>query len=929
MSEPPVRFRLLGPVRVNAEDGPVDIGGATARAVLAMLLVRGEAGASTEEVISSVWGGPGGATRDSAYHYLSALRKTLAGAATGAVLEARRPRYRLLVDPETVDWHRFRRLAAQARAARDGGDQDRAATLLRAALDLWHGPPLADVDDRLAALRRHMTEQRRAAIEALAAVEADRGHPEEVVGLLLDELSEGPVREGAAVLVIDALTTLGRRDDAGEVYRRVRRRLVDEQGLEPSAQLATAHRRALENITRPAAAPVPATVRPTRQPISGLPRRDPHFTGRDPELRQLVTAIGTEGRQSVCAIYGMGGAGKTALAVQAAYALDAAFPDGIIFLDLHGYTDYGSALTAAEILDRLVRRMRVDAAMISAEFDELVAYYHDLLDGRRILLVLDNARDAAQVRHALPRPAGCAAIVTSRRRLAALDDALVLPLDVLPQCEAVRLFRSVAGADRLRTEAGADTAVVRIVEQCGRLPLAVRIAAARHRARQKQSLADLEAKLSDEAARLTELDDEDRSVVASFRASLDDLAAGTTRTLALLALHLGGDFDIAAAAALADLPARDAARQLGQLADRHLLIEHGSRRYQFHDLVAAFARQYASTSIAADERAGALRRLADYFLRAAVVADELITPHRYRVPLDVLDRPVVLPSLPDYDSGLDWLTEEQHNLVQVCINAGAVGFDAVCWQLAYTLRGYYFLTKNWQPWIVTHEAALIAARRCADTRAEAMTADNLGRAYLEQGASDRAAGYYEEARRLFAAVGDRHGEHTARANLAWLLYNEQRCEEFLAEMRPVFAFYRQEGADRNAAITLRGIGLAEAELGRTAEAVADLLSALDTFERLGLRMDAAMTWNGLGEIYQGAGDTVRAVQAFVTAVRAAERSGSVFEHARAHHRLGELAAVTGNHAGAREHWTRAWEGYHRIGAPQAAQVRQCLDSLDG
>jgi tetratricopeptide (TPR) repeat protein len=165
------------------------------------------------------------------------------------------------------------------------------------------------------------------------------------------------------------------------------------------------------------------------------------------------------------------------------------------------------------------------------------------------------------------------------------------------------------------------------------------------------------------------------------------------------------------------------------------------------------------------------------------------TPHWYRVPLDVLDRPVVLPSLRDYDSGLGWLTKEQHNLVQVCINAGGAGFDAVCWQLAYTLRGYYFLTKNWQPWLVTHGAALTAARRCSDTRAEATTANNLGLAYLEQGAADPAAAYYEEARRLFAAVGDRHGEHTSRANFAWLLYNEQRYEEFLAEMRPVLGFY--------------------------------------------------------------------------------------------------------------------------------------------
>jgi tetratricopeptide (TPR) repeat protein len=222
--------------------------------------------------------------------------------------------------------------------------------------------------------------------------------------------------------------------------------------------------------------------------------------------------------------------------------------------------------------------------------------------------------------------------------------------------------------------------------------------------------------------------------------------------------------------------------------------------------------------VTADERAAALRRLADYLLRTAELADRVITPHRYRVPLDLLDRSAAVPSLPDYDSALPWLTVENDNLRQTCLDAGSAGLDQLCWQLAYTLRGYYFLSKRWQPWTVTHEAALAAATRLSDRRAMAMTANNLGLAYLEQHDPQRAADHYRRARELFDEVDDAHGQHTAAANLAWLYYDERDFRSFLDEMRSVYEFYRQENSERNAAITLRGIALAEAKLDRTAEA---------------------------------------------------------------------------------------------------------------
>lgn len=939
ISAEPVRFRLLGPVRASG----AELGGATARAVLAVLLSRGNAGASTEEIITAVWGDPGGATRDSVYHYLSALRKALVPA--GVVLETRQPRYRLVVAADAVDWHRFRRLTGAARAGA-AGQPERAAELFREALRLWTGPPLADVGGRLAPLRREMADQRQAAVEALAGIEARLGRPDETLVLLQEGLPAGPVREQAAVLMIDALTALGRREDAGRVYRQTRGRLASEQGLAPGPQLEAAHRRSLDGTAASApmaAAPVnsalansvPVNSAPMNNapvnsaPISGLPRADLHFTGRAAELQALTQALAPAAVPGLCAIYGMAGLGKTALAVSAARALAGTFPDGVIFLDLHGHTGQRAVLTPAEVLDRLLRRMRLDGSMIPADFDEQVALYHDLLSQRRLLLIFDSVGEAAQIRPVLPTAAGCAAIVTSRRRLATLDDATVLPLGHLPVADSVALLRSVVGADRLRGEPHAGELLAQIADLCGRLPLALRIAAGRYRVRHHQPLADLVEKLSGAGNRLTELDDDERSVTASFRTSLHDLPASLARLFALLSVDPGADFDAWAAAALADLPVPGAATQLSRLADRHLIAEHAAGRYRFHDLIGTFAQQYAQEAVPAADRARALQRLADYFLRTAEAADLLIAPFQYRVPLGPPSQAVACPAFGDYGAALSWLTAEQGNLADTCTAAGAAGLDTVCWQLAYTMRGYFYLTKSLRPWRVTHEAALAAARRSGDVKAEAMIVNNLGLAHLEAGSGDLAAGCYRQARDMFTGVGDRHGANTARANLVWLLFSEQRLTEFLTEMEPVLSFYRETGAERNAAITLRGMGLAEGQLGRTAESVARLHQALEVFTRLELRLDTAMTWNALGEAYQHSGETQPAARAFAAALDTSGQCGSDYELARAHHRLGQLAAGAGERESARRHWAAAVDGYQRVGAVQAAEVQAALAALAG
>ncbi|GAB3967008.1 AfsR/SARP family transcriptional regulator [Plantactinospora veratri] len=922
MADVPVRFAILGPVQIAVDGSRVDVGGPIPRAVLALLLARGKVGAALSDIITSVWG-PGNATDDTAYHHVSAVRKVLER--TGAQLVTENNRYYAAVDPEEVDWHRFRRLVKQAGDARDARKLQQAADGLRAALELWRGEPLPDIGGRLEPLRREMADSRRHAVELLAEMQTRLGHPDEVIQLLAGEADIDPPREVSATLLIDALTALGRRDDASEVFLRVRRRLVD-RGRMPGARLTAAHQRSLQDSgDSESAADTPVST--ANRPVSGLPRSDPYFTDREHELDQVRAALAGSANASFCVIYGMGGSGKTALAVRAAEKIQDAFPDGIVFLDLRGYSGRDTALTPAETLDRLLRRMRVDAALIPVEFDEMAAYFHDLIEARRLLLVLDNARDAAQVRPALPRSGGCAAIVTSRRRLTSLDEGIPVPLDVLNQLDATGLFRVVAGDDRLRADPGSADVLARIVELCGWLPLAIRIAAARYRGHLGTSLAELAALLAVESERLGHLDDDERSVAACFRVSLEELPHPVSRTFLLLGAHCTGTFDAYTVAAVADIPVREATSQLRLLAGRHLVSDRPAGRYQFHDLIALFARQHGTTVVPDGERAAALHRLADYLLRTAELADRVITPHRYRVPLDLFDRAVAVPSLPDYDSALRWLTVESDNLQQACLDAGSAGLDQLCWQLAYTLRGYYFLSKRWQSWTVTHEAALAAATRLGDRRAMAMTTNNLGVAYLEQQDRQRAADHYRRARELFDEVGDAHGQHTAAANLAWLYYDERDLVRFLDEMRPVYEFYRREKSERNAAITLRGIALAEADLDRTAEAVAALLSALEVFERLGLRMDAAMTLNALGEIYQRTGDAGSAVERFEQAVAAAQRSGSTYELARAHHRLGELAADSGDTRRARQEWTLALDGYSKLGATPAAEVETLLADL--
>lgn len=647
------------------------------------------------------------------------------------------------------------------------------------------------------------------------------------------------------------------------------------------------------------------TVRP-----SGLPPATPFFTGRDDELAEVCAVLrGTNpDAPGVCALDGMAGSGKTALAVAAAHQVRDEFPDGVLFLDLHAYTD---EVDSGSALDRFLRQLGVPGDEIPRSAEDRAVLYRGCLRDRRVLVVVDNARTTAQVVPLLPGDAGCRMVVTSRNRLIALDDAHHVSLGPMTESASVTLFGAVAGPGRLPGDIATRRVLRRIVDRCGRLPLAVRIAAARFAGNPVWTLADLDARLADRASLFHELDDGERSVHGAFRLSWDGLPDDERLLLAFLALHPGKEFDAHAAAALAGVGVVRARRLLDQLQTAHLLIPLVGGRYQCHDLVRAFVAEIGLRDVPADERRLASRRFTDYCLHATERADVLTTPGRYLPPTTYDDLPPDVRTFDDPAAAMAWLGREWPTLVALVSASAADGLHDRAWRLAFLLRGYFFLAKLWDPWIQTHQVALASARAVGNRWAEGATLNNLGIAHIDRGDFAVAADHYRDALALFRELGDEHGEMNSVANLGWVHHYQGEYADALRDLSAAVEFYRRTGADRNTAITLRGIALAETELGEFERSAEHAHEALGVFERSGLLLDAAMALNCLGWTYFRSGEHERAAAAYVRAVDVGGRADSAYEVARAKTGLGNIAAASDDVAAAQRHWDdaeRVWPG---------------------
>jgi tetratricopeptide (TPR) repeat protein/transcriptional regulator with XRE-family HTH domain len=644
-------------------------------------------------------------------------------------------------------------------------------------------------------------------------------------------------------------------------------------------------------------------------PPDGLPHEPASFVGRTTELRLLKAALcalpTAANAPVVCAIDGLAGVGKTALATRVARALAARFPDGMLFLDMHGYTGSVPPLTPADALGRLLRRF---GRPVPAELDERAARFRAEVSHRSFFIILDNALNAEQVRPLIPPTATTRLLITSRGRLASLDVACHLPLGPLSQDE---------GEELLEEATGPAGAVARIARACGGLPLALTIAAARLRT--GTTAAELSDSFATSPDRLDEIQDGERSLAAAFEISYRALPAGTRGTFARLGLFPGDDWTAHQVMVLDGSSLPDAVRRLERLLGARLVDRGADGRYKFHDLVAAYARRVAA-GLPAEQVRVARRSLAAWAVDMAGQAGALIEPHRYQPETE---RTGHAAPFAGERAAADWFAAEHHNLVALCRAAYGWGLDTLCWQLAYALRSHFFMSKQWDDWQATHLVALDAARHARDLPAEAMTRNNLGLALMELGRLDAADEHFQAVLALDgepAADGLEYARANALANHAAVLYHHGRWKDSLRCNEEARRFYDERGMARNAAITLRSISLVEIELEHHDDAIAHLLDALATFARLGLQLNGVMAKNCLGEAHLRRGDADRAETWLAEALAEARACPSRYEEARALRNLGEVALARGERAVATDRWRAALDLYERIGAPEAVAL---------
>ncbi|MEV4313756.1 BTAD domain-containing putative transcriptional regulator [Actinocrispum sp. NPDC049592] len=783
--------------------------------------------------------------------------------------------YQLHCAPTDLDLLAFEDLAAQGRQAVVGGHPAQAAERLRRALGLWRGRPFEDVplDSEFSAELARLDEHRLSAHEALFGTQLALGHHQDVLPELQALVAAQPLRELLWSQWMLALYRSGRRAEALRAYGDLRRHLVRELGVEPAPPLQTLHRQIL--ASDPALAP-PPSVRTSGPPVPRqLPADIGTFTGREAELAAIETlASSTDPPRAlvISAIDGMAGVGKTALAVHTANRLADRYPDGQLFVDLHGFTHGVPPVDLGDALERMLRCLGVPGEQIPVDLDSRAALYRTHLAGKRALIVLDNAATEAQVRPLLPGTGGCLVLITSRARLAGLAEAEPLSLDVLPPDDAVALFVRAAGPAVANQPRPVLDEIVRL---CGHLPLAIRVAAARMRSRPHWTAAHLAERLRDHQHRLSELAIGGLSVTTAIDLSYQHLPADGQRMYRLLGLHPGPGFDVHAAAVLAGTSVRDAERLLDTLVDMHLVQEPLPGRYRFHDLLRAHACGITDASPTA-----AVTRLFDHYAHLAGVATDLLYPYRAdRVPH--IQHPTGVPqTMPDKTSATAWLDVELTNLLAVATHGSPR--HALC--LSESLHSHLLTRASFDHAITLHRNALRLARSTADRAGEVIALGGLGTVYLLQMRYPHAVQQFEKALHIAKEIGHADGQCTALNGLACVHRAHGRIGLATELFEETLRIARDTGHLTAQLEALRGLGHVHRHMRRHREATRCLEEALEIARRTG-NLDGELNalW-ALGHVHWLEHRRQEAAACHTRALEIARSTGN---------RVGELRALTG------------------------------------
>jgi DNA-binding SARP family transcriptional activator/Flp pilus assembly protein TadD len=918
-------FCLLGPLMVRCGGTAVTVPPGKQRAILAVLLLNSGRVVRLDELAEALWAaGPPPSGPVAVQNYVMRLRKTLGEAGRERII-TQPPGYLIHVAADELDVSRFEFLLGAARAAARDCSWDQAALQSRGALALWRGEPLADVDCQQLAAREapRLAEVRLQALETRIDADLHLGRHAEVIAELRQLAGEHPLRERLHGDLMLALYRDGRQAEALAAYADARRVLAGELGTEPGAGLRKLQQQIL---TADPGLDVPTSAQSvTVNAVPAVPRELPagvsNFTGRSDELKALTRLLDQSdgngaGTVVISAIGGTAGVGKTALAVHWAHDVVDRFPDGQLYVNLRGY-DPAQPVSAGDALAGFLRSLGVPGQDIPPEQAGRAARYRSLLAGKRMLVVLDNAGSADQVRPLLPGSPACTVLVTSRDALAGLvarDGAMRLDLDVLPPQDAVAVLRALIGA-RVDDE---PAAAAELAEQCCRLPLALRVAAELAAARPAVPLAGLTAELADLQTRLDLLDaggDPGTQVRAVFSWSYRHLHAADARAFQLFGLHPGPDLEPYAAAALAGATVPQARRALDVLARAHLIQLAGPGRHGMHDLLRGYARELAATVDGGQEQHAALTRLFDHYLHTAATAMDTLYPAechlRPRIP-----RPATpVPPLAGPAAAREWLDAERATLVAAAGHAAAHDWPGHAIRLAATLSSYLCKGGHLSEALFVFGHALGAARRTGDHAAEAIILTQFGDVDWRQSRLQQAVGHYGQALALFRAAGHRTGEALALGGMGLSETGLGRCEQADRHQQEAVAIYRDIGDRFGEARALGNLGWVRQRQGRYQEAAGSHQQSLDLSREIGDREGEAIATARLGAVDLRLGRYQHAAGYLEQALALSHEMGNKGGEAEIRHWLGRAYLELGRHEQAAGNFKQALAVFREIGDP--------------
>ncbi|WP_158702093.1 BTAD domain-containing putative transcriptional regulator [Kitasatospora sp. MMS16-BH015] len=938
-------------------EGPVVVTGDRQRNLLATLLVHGGATVPFDALADAVWDGqPPCGARSALHTCLARLRRQLGPAAAARIVH-QAPGYRFELLPGELDLHQVDDAAASGRRAAARGEEEQAYALLTEAAALCAGAPLADVPSEV--LREQWAEPLRQRLLAVRLDQVDSGLRlgllAEVLPTLLALRQQQPLDERVHERLMLALHRDGRTSDALAAFRHARQLLVRELGVEPGPALQRLHHRILAAAEGP-----PEPAGPTEPPTAAAPEQAPtgppapaqlppaltDFTGRTPELHRLARLLGPDRTgpdaatdrvpqqrsaqepQSpppeepgapgvpVVVVSGCGGLGKSALAVQAAHRLRPHYPDGQLYATFASHS--GRPRTTGEVLAGFLAALGTPAEALPKSDEDRAAHFRSLVADRRLLLLLDDAPDAAAVRPLLPGGAGCGVLVTSRDRLSGLSGALLLDLDLLPREQARALLGRVAGADRLAAE---PEAAERILDACAGLPLALRIVGARLVARPGWSLAHLAARLADERGRLGELRAGDLAVGASFAVSYTSVGAAdavrgsaVARAFRLLGLVSGPTIGLSTASALLDRPVPEVEEAMEHLVDAHLLESTHPGRYRFHDLLRVYARGAAEQQERADDREEAVHRLLTFFREGTAAAAAQLNPGRRAVgtgPAEERWSP-----FPDRTAALRWLDAEHENLVAAARQSAELGLDGYTWELARNLAQYFMLGGHVDDHIDTHRLALTATQRLGDRAAEHICSANLAAPYWQLGRFQEALETLEHSLELTEELGDTQGEANCLLRIGLVQAAQDDHASAVETYRRALPVLRTLERRNEEANLLGNLGHALAVLGRSGEALETLREAVALAREIGDRRNEATALVSIGQLLCELRQPGEALDQLRAGLAAAREAGDLSNEAEALTGLGEAFRQLDLTAPAEQHVREALEILeHRLTRP--------------